>query len=111
MHGREISSGLIFCNLPSGDDETIFRRDEIRLKQSRANAPRIVIPVLSLRGAESTARMPIHSSAPICLLCQQPMHVARTIPAVARLPEVLVFHCEGCGEVETRERGHAACLR
>jgi hypothetical protein len=39
------------------------------------------------------------------------MHVARTIPAVARLPEVLVFHCEGCGEVETRERGHAACLR
>jgi hypothetical protein len=111
MHGREISSELIFCNLPGGGDETIFRHDEIRLKQSRANAPASLFRFFLFGGAESTARMPIHSSAPICLLCQQPMHVARTIPAVARLPEVLVFHCEGCGEVETRERGHAACLR
>jgi hypothetical protein len=55
--------------------------------------------------------MPNYRSAPICLLCHEPMQVIRTIPAVARLPEVLVFYCEGCGEVETRERGRAACFR
>jgi hypothetical protein len=51
-----------------------------------------------------------YNSAPICLLCQEPMQVVRTIPAVARLPEVLVFYCECCGEVETRERGRATCF-
>jgi hypothetical protein len=47
-------------------------------------------------------------SAPVCVLCNEQMQVARTIPAVAQLPEVLVFHCEGCGEVETREHDCAA---
>ena len=37
------------------------------------------------------------------------MQVIRTIPEVARLPEVLVFYCDGCGELETRERG-SRCL-
>jgi hypothetical protein len=49
-----------------------------------------------------------YSSAPVCLLCSEAMQVARTIPAVGQLPEVLVFHCEGCGEVETREHDCAA---
>jgi hypothetical protein len=39
------------------------------------------------------------------------MQVIRTIPEVARLPEVLVFYCDGCGELETRERGRAAARR
>jgi hypothetical protein len=30
------------------------------------------------------------------------------IPAVAQLPEVAVFYCERCGEIETRERARAA---
>ena len=54
--------------------------------------------------------MPNYSSAPICLLCQGPMQLVRTIPAVARVLEVLVFYCESCGEVETRERSRAACF-
>jgi hypothetical protein len=100
--------------LPSGGSATkpFFFEHEILLKQSRANGPCIIILVLfSLGGAEGTARMPNYSSAPICLLCQEPMQVVRTIPAVARLPEVLVFYCEGCGELETRERSRAACFR
>ena len=89
-----------------------FLNHEILLKQSRANGPCIIILVLfSLWGApKGTARMPNYSSAPICLLCQEPMQVIRTIPAAARRPEVLVFCCEGCGEVETRERDLAACF-
>jgi hypothetical protein len=39
------------------------------------------------------------------------MQVVRTIPAVARLPEVLVFYCEGCGEVETRARPRCLICR
>jgi hypothetical protein len=52
--------------------------------------------------------MPNYNFAPSCLLCQEPMQVLRTIPAVARLPEVLVFYCAGCGEVEAGERGCGA---
>jgi len=48
------------------------------------------------------------SAAPLRLFCREPMQVARTIPAVAALPEVQVFHCERCGEVETREQNRAA---
>ncbi len=54
--------------------------------------------------------MPNYSSASICLLCQEPMQVIRTISEVARLPELLVFYCDGCGELETRKRGRAACF-
>ena len=101
--------------LPSKGSATkpFFFGHEIWLKQSCANGPRIIILVLfSSGGAEGTARMPNYSSAPICLLCHKSMQVVRTIPAVAvaRLPEVLVFYCEGCGEVETRERSRAACF-
>ena len=99
--------------LPSKGSATkpFFFGHEIWLKQSRANGPRIIILVLfSSGGAEGTARMPNYSSAPICLLCQEPMQAIRTIPEVARLPEVLVFYCDGCGELETRERGRAACF-
>ena len=54
--------------------------------------------------------MPNYSSAPICLLCQGPMQVIRTIPEVARLPEVLVFYCDGCGELETPTRSRCLLL-
>ena len=68
------------------------------------------MPVLFSLGALKVhnARMPNYNSAPICLLCQESMQVLRTIPAVARLAEVLVLYCENCGEVEMRERGRTA---
>jgi hypothetical protein len=89
-----------------------FLEHEIWLKQSRANGPCIRTDRAGsflFWGALKVhnARMP-NNSAPVCLLCHEPMQVVRTIPAVARLPEVLVFYCEGCGEVETRERGRRA---
>jgi hypothetical protein len=90
-----------------------FFEHEIWLKQSRANGPLHQTDHASsflFRGALKVhnARMSNYNSAPICLLCQEPMQVVRTIPTVARLPEVLVFYCKGCGEVETRERDRAA---
>jgi hypothetical protein len=98
--------------LPSSRSVTkpFFLEHEISLKQSGAKRPRIIILFLfSLGGAEGYAPMSNYSYAPICLFCQQPMQIIRTIPPVARLPEVLVFYCERCGEVETRERVRAAC--
>jgi hypothetical protein len=65
----------------------------------------------SLWGApKGTARMPNYSSAAICLLCQDPMQVVRTIPAVARLPEALVFYCEGCGKSKRANEVAAGCF-
>jgi hypothetical protein len=36
------------------------------------------------------------------------MKTIRTIPKIESLPELLVFHCVACGEVETRERTKGA---
>jgi hypothetical protein len=41
----------------------------------------------------------------LCPKCRQPMALVRTVPKLGLfLPELEVFRCRGCGEVETRER-------
>jgi hypothetical protein len=42
-------------------------------------------------------------TAAICRRCRQPMKLARTIPKIGMLPELLVFHCVACDEIETEE--------
>jgi hypothetical protein len=76
-----------------------------RIEPTRQRLAGVAVGVLGLYSARMSH---YYFSAPVCVLCNEPMQVARTIPAVAQLPEVLVFHCEGCGDVETREHGCAA---
>ena len=40
---------------------------------------------------------------PSCPACEQPMQLARVIPAVAGHPALHSFECAGCGEVLTTE--------
>jgi hypothetical protein len=75
------------------------------LERTRQRLAGVAVRVLGLYSARMSH---YYFSAPVCVLCNEPMQVARTIPAVAQLPVVLVFHCEGCGEVETREHDCAA---
>lgn len=41
--------------------------------------------------------------AAICPRCGEPMKLARTVPKLGVLPELLVFRCPSCNEVETKE--------
>jgi hypothetical protein len=38
-----------------------------------------------------------------CLSCGDAMEFVRTIPKLGILPELLVFHCPSCKEVDTKE--------
>jgi hypothetical protein len=38
-----------------------------------------------------------------CPKCGEPMNLVRSIPKLGALPELCVFHCEACHEVEIRE--------
>jgi len=44
----------------------------------------------------------------LCPCCREPMRLMRTIPKLGGLPELLVFVCESCREVETVEQDQAA---
>ena len=49
------------------------------------------------------------SDIPKCPECREPMKLIRTIPHLGVLPELLVFYCAACKEVETSEEyRHAA---
>ena len=49
------------------------------------------------------------SDTPKCPECREPMRLIRTIPHLGILPELRVFYCAACKEVETREEHrHAA---
>lgn len=39
----------------------------------------------------------------MCPRCGKPMRLARTIPRLGALPELLTFECKLCAEVITRE--------
>jgi hypothetical protein len=43
-----------------------------------------------------------------CPHCGKLMQLARVIPGIGALPELLVFHCQHCNEAETVERERAA---
>jgi hypothetical protein len=42
--------------------------------------------------------------SPICLLCGRPMKLERILPKVGAMPEILVYHCAACNEVETNDK-------
>jgi hypothetical protein len=55
-------------------------------------------------GSNTTAHMAkAVYTTPICRRCRHPMKLSRTISEIGLLPELLVFHCVGCDEVETQE--------
>jgi hypothetical protein len=41
---------------------------------------------------------------PICRLCGRPMTLERILPKVGAMPEILVYHCALCNEVETNDQ-------
>jgi len=45
-------------------------------------------------------------SAPQCPKCDQPMRLARVVPAVAGHPELRTFECGACREVRTEVVPH-----
>jgi hypothetical protein len=42
--------------------------------------------------------------SPVCRLCGRPMQLDRILPKVGGLPEILVYHCVVCNEVETDDK-------
>ena len=44
-----------------------------------------------------------HTPTLVCLACGDTMRSVRTIPKCGVLPELLVFVCPSCKEVETKE--------
>jgi hypothetical protein len=82
---------------PSGSDWSLFLSFKLIYRLNCTEYASAYIP-----------RMFYRSSPPVCLRCHEPMKVARTIPAVASLPAVIVFHCARCGEMEMREQDGAA---
>lgn len=39
--------------------------------------------------------------SPVCRLCERTMKLDRILPKLGGLPEILVYHCAVCNEVET----------
>jgi hypothetical protein len=42
--------------------------------------------------------------SPVCRLCERPMKLERILPKVGAMPEILVYHCAACNEVETDDK-------
>jgi hypothetical protein len=50
-----------------------------------------------------------------CRLCDQPMKLIRRLPKVGEAPELLVFYCRSCNEIDSADwraapQQHAAAL-
>jgi hypothetical protein len=41
---------------------------------------------------------------PVCRLCGRTMKLDRILPKVGAMPEILVYHCAVCNEVETNDK-------
>ena len=54
--------------------------------------------------AQLTDNLPIV----VCPVCGQAMKLLRTVPRLGGLPELFIFLCPSCNEVETREEKRAA---
>jgi hypothetical protein len=42
--------------------------------------------------------------SPVCRLCGRTMKLDRILPKIGGLPEILVYHCAVCNEVETDDK-------
>jgi len=51
----------------------------------------------------SPPKIPNNPPTLACLSCGDAMELVRTIPKLGVLPELLVFHCPSCKEVDTKE--------
>jgi hypothetical protein len=52
-----------------------------------------------------------HPAPPVCAHCREPMTLARTVPPLGALPELLVFLCPRCRHVDTKAQERAADAR
>jgi ubiquitin C-terminal hydrolase len=55
---------------------------------------------LAMAGSSS---VPDNALSPVCLSCGDTMRHFRTIPKLGVCPELLVFHCPSCYEVEAKK--------
>jgi hypothetical protein len=54
------------------------------------------------------AQLPDNLPIVVCPACAQAMKLLRTVPRMGGLPELFIFLCPSCNEVETQEGKAAA---
>ena len=42
--------------------------------------------------------------SPVCRLCGRSMKLDRILPKLGAMPEILVYHCAACSEIETDDK-------
>jgi hypothetical protein len=52
---------------------------------------------------ERSPPVPDNTLTLVCLSCGDAMDLVRTIPKLGVLPELIVFHCPSCKDVDTKE--------